>query len=98
MDIENFKCSDGWLSRFKSRYNISYQTVCGQSSEVNEDVCTNFGRKLPGLFSTYLPKDIFNADETALFYKLLPNKTLHFKGDACVGGESNKQDYSFSLF
>ena len=27
----------------------------------------------------------------ALFYKLLPNKTLHFKGDACVEGKSSKQ-------
>lgn len=90
----DFKCSDGWLSGFKSRNNITYQTVHGQSSDVKKDVCTNFGRKLLGLFFTYLPKDIFKVGKTAIFffffYKLLPNKTLHFKEDACIGGKSSK--------
>ncbi|KFM69611.1 hypothetical protein X975_03907, partial [Stegodyphus mimosarum] len=54
MGIEDFKCSDAWLSRFNSRHNISCQTVlCGQSYDVNEDIYTNFSNKLAGLFSTY---------------------------------------------
>ena len=38
----------------------------------------------------YLPADIYNADETA-FYKLMPNKTLEFKGNKCFEGKSSKE-------
>ena len=31
--------------------------------------------------------DIFNIDETGLFWKLLPDRTLQFKGIACKGGK-----------
>ena len=30
---------------------------------------------------------IFNADETGLFYNMLPNKTLTYKGEKCFGGK-----------
>ncbi|XP_067686985.1 tigger transposable element-derived protein 6-like [Haliotis asinina] len=34
---------------------------------------------------------IFNADETGLFYKLVPQRTLHLKGDKCHGGKKSKE-------
>lgn len=74
----DFKCSDGWLSGFKSRNNITYQTVHGQSSDVKKDVCTNFGRKLLGLFFTYLPKDIFKVGKTAIFFFINSCQTKHY--------------------
>ncbi|XP_039755819.1 tigger transposable element-derived protein 4-like [Pararge aegeria] len=36
-------------------------------------------------------EDIFNADETGLFFKLTPDKTLKFKGEKCVGGKLSKE-------
>jgi hypothetical protein len=36
-------------------------------------------RVLPKLIENYEAKDIFNADETALFYKATPEKTLYYK-------------------
>ena len=38
----------------------------------------------------YDPVDIFNADETALFWKATAGKTLTFKNDPCVGTKQNK--------
>lgn len=38
----------------------------------------------------YSPRDIYNADETGLFYQLLPSKTLAFKGEKCMGGKKSK--------
>ena len=38
-----------------------------------------------------LRADIYNAVETALFYKLMPNKTLELKGNKCFGGKSSKE-------
>ena len=38
---------------------------------------------LPALLSEFEPEDIYNADETGLFYKCLPEKTFAMKGDTC---------------
>ena len=35
-------------------------------------------------------RDIFNADESGLFYKALPYKSLHLKSEKCLGGKHNK--------
>ena len=47
--------------------------------------------KLKKVFRDYKPADIFNADESGLFYKLLPNRSLVLKGDACHGGKNSKE-------
>lgn len=36
-------------------------------------------------------EDIFNADETGLFWKALPNKTLAISGEECKGGKLAKE-------
>jgi hypothetical protein len=41
----------------------------------------------PDIRNKYDSKDIFNADETGLFYKLTPDKTLKFKGEKLCGRE-----------
>ena len=35
--------------------------------------------------------DVYNADETGLFYQLLPERSLTVRGDACEGGKKSKQ-------
>ena len=49
------------------------------------------GWRLQAALKEYSPADIYNADETALFYKLMPNKTLELKGNKCFGGKSSKE-------
>ena len=49
------------------------------------------GWRLPAALKEYSLADIYNADETALFYKLMLNKTLEFKGNTCFGGKSSKE-------
>ena len=34
---------------------------------------------------------MYNADETGLFFKSLPNKTLAAKDDKCIGGKLSKE-------
>jgi hypothetical protein len=38
----------------------------------------------------YKPNDIFNADETGIFFNLLPSKTFATRGDKCHGGNKSK--------
>lgn len=42
------------------------------------------------LLASYAPCDIFNGDETALFFKLLPDNSWALNGDNCVGGKRSK--------
>lgn len=46
---------------------------------------------LPNLLEGYEPDDIYNADETALFFKCLPDKTFTFKGEKCHGGKQRQE-------
>ena len=46
---------------------------------------TDWAAELKTLLSEYNPNDIFNADETGLFFRLLPDKTLRVR---IVMGES----------
>ena len=86
-----FVCSSGWLERFKARHGIVFQ-MSGESALVTEDMTSDWlGTKLPTLLSEYQPTDIFNADETGLFWKCLPDKTLHMKDELCSGGKRSKE-------
>ncbi|GBM97211.1 Tigger transposable element-derived protein 4 [Araneus ventricosus] len=39
----------------------------------------------------YNPQNIFNADETGLLSKYVPDKTIAIKGEACHGGKKSKE-------
>ena len=38
-----------------------------------------------------MTENVFNADETGLFFKLLPDRTLSFEGEVCHGGKLSKE-------
>ena len=52
---------------------------------------------LPELISNYEPKDIFNADETALFYKAMPDKTMYYSNLDCNKTKICKERISLLL-
>lgn len=87
---EGFRASNGWLQNFKKRNEVVFRKICGESGSVNEQVCDDWKDKLAELTTGYDPEDTFNADETGLFYKCLPDKTLSFKSDKCNGGKNSK--------
>ncbi|UYV81600.1 hypothetical protein LAZ67_20001670 [Cordylochernes scorpioides] len=87
MGQDNFEASNGWLDRFKARRNISFKRLHGEAGSVDANsVATWKGGIIPSLLAKYSPQDIFNADETGLFYKLLPNQTMTIRGEKCEGG------------
>ena len=85
------KCSSGWLQQFKERHAIVQKKICGESASVSTETCDLWiEHTLPTLLNGYELKNVFNADELGLFYKLLPNKTLCFKNESCHGGKHSK--------
>ena len=91
MGDTTFKATTGFIDRWKTRHGIGFKKVCGEEEAVSPaDTETWLDVTLPELLDKFPPENIFNADETGLFYKLQPDKTLAFKGQKCSGGKKAK--------
>lgn len=88
-----FKCSNGWLDRFKERHGISFKRICGEENSVvtDSDQMEEWHRTLSIILKEYTPANVYNADETGLFFRCLPDKTLDFKNKDCHGGKQSKE-------
>ncbi|KAE9528600.1 hypothetical protein AGLY_012175 [Aphis glycines] len=95
--ISDFTASDGWLSNFKKRHNLVFKKICGESASVDEGMCNDWQIILQDLLCEYYPKNVFNADETGLFFKCLPDRTLTFKNEKCHGGKLSKERVTLLL-
>jgi len=84
---QEFKASNGWLEKFKIRYNIKGMTVSGESGEVREETVQSWKERLPVILAGYSPQDILNTDKTGKFYRALPNKSLSEAAKQCRGGK-----------
>jgi len=91
LKIDNFTDSDGWLDCLKKRQNINYKAIPGEPASVSIELTSNWKAVLPSLLKGYDMNDIFNPDETRIFFKALPNKTLVFKGNNCKGTKVSKE-------
>ncbi|KAL3701008.1 hypothetical protein R1sor_019030 [Riccia sorocarpa] len=88
--LNDCQYSKGWLEGFKKRHGIKMRVLHGESGSVvlTEDVWDRFAQ-LKARIATYELKDVFNMDETGLFYKLKPNRTL---ANAHVPGEKSSKE------
>lgn len=53
--------------------------------------------KLIKISKGYEPRNILNVDETGLFFHVLPNKTIIFKGKKGSDGKSSKEHLTVLL-
>ncbi|GBN77517.1 Tigger transposable element-derived protein 6 [Araneus ventricosus] len=97
LGLETFKASNGWLEKFRTRHNISFKQICGEEKSVNPNEVTDWFGKLKSLLKGYDDRDIFNADGTDLFYRVLPEKTLCLEGEKCSGGKISKERLTLLL-
>lgn len=80
MDNTTFKASNGWLDNFTKRNNLVFGTMSEERGDVNQKTVTDWKSKIPNLCEGYDHEDIFNMDETRLFYKDTTKNTFHLKG------------------
>ena len=91
MGLASFIATSGFIDRWKKRHGIGMKQVSGEEKSVSEEVIRPWlDLTLPELLSQYAPESIYNVDETGLYYKLRPDKTLTFKGEKCSGGKKPK--------
>ena len=68
------------------------KAICGskESAAPHDELETWKETVLVPTLSRYSPNDIYNGDETALFYKSLPHRTYCFDGDKPAGSAKHK--------
>ena len=64
----NFKGSNGWLDSFTKRNGISFGTQSGERGDVDTETVTEWKKKLPTVIEGYELANVFNMDETGLFF------------------------------
>ena len=80
----NFKASTGWLDRFKKRHGISQVRVAGEIRSADTEAAHSYPDQLRQIIDDggYLSEQSYNADETGLCYRMLPDKTLAIRTGA----------------
>ena len=78
LSIADFKASDGWLAKFKKRHNIKLQRPHGESGAADLEGVDVAQKVIPLIISELgsTLDTVYNMDETGLYYRAKPSKTL----------------------
>ena len=87
--------SPGWLYKFKKRNGIKERKLQGEESSADLNAITEALPLLKDKCTRYPPERINNMDETGLFYRLEPDRTLATK--RISGRKKNKERLSIAL-
>ena len=78
MDIpeDKFKASNGWLQAFKTRHRFKQFRIHGESGDAQMTGIEEHMQILRAKIASYNHDDVYNMDETGLFYNLAPDTTI----------------------
>ncbi|GBN60586.1 Jerky -like [Araneus ventricosus] len=85
---ESFSASQGWLDKFKKRHGIRQLAIAREKLSVIKDSAKDFVER----FEEMIEKEnltldqIYIADKTGLFYRMMPSKSLASKEEASAPG------------
>jgi hypothetical protein len=81
-----FNASSGWFWNFTKRYNFHTIRVSGEAAPADPVAAEEFIKELQHIIEKggYLPKQIFNINETAVFWKRMPSRTYISQEDAAA--------------
>ena len=94
----NFKGSRGWLEKWKKRYNVKQVKVNRESADVRGETVDSWKERLPEIVGGYAKEDVWNMDETGVFWQALPERGFGQKGKACYGGKKSKKRVTVAFF
>ena len=78
LDFKTWEATNGFLHRFCMRYGVLSKRITGESLDC-PDYTQFMEEVLTPLLMQYEPQDVYNADETSLYYKCLPDRTYAFE-------------------
>ena len=74
--MPNFKASWSWVQRRTQRQNLASVILHGAGGSVNLEEAEERMATIRGLLQDFQPENIFNMEETGLFYRCLPNRSF----------------------
>lgn len=89
-----FKASRGWFEKFKHRTGIHNGIRHGEAASSDKAGAEKFILEFKKIIQEegYVPQQVFNADETGLFWKKMPNKTYITKEEKTLPGHKSMKD------
>ena len=94
-----FKASNSFLYKWLKLYNISLRKITGEALGVKFSSCWRVKNTiLNEIYNEFPLSDIYNVDETGLFYKHLSAYTYHKRGLNYVGYKEDKKLVSILLW
>ncbi|XP_055850447.1 tigger transposable element-derived protein 1-like [Episyrphus balteatus] len=96
----SFNASSGWFQKWKRRFGIRLITISGEKLAADPGPIEPLKKKLEDKIAALqlTTQQIYNVDETALFWKLLPKKTyVSFNEKSAFGGKIPKQRVTLLL-
>uniref|UniRef100_A0A452GJZ5 HTH CENPB-type domain-containing protein n=1 Tax=Gopherus agassizii TaxID=38772 RepID=A0A452GJZ5_9SAUR len=99
-DEKKFKASQDWLNSFRNRFNLKNVHIIGETASANEEAAKAYPAQLKKIIEEkgYLLEQVFNADETGLFWKKMPNCTYISKSEGQAPGFKAAKDCMTVLF
>lgn len=91
---DDFRASAGWLDKFKQRHGIRFLKVCGERISNDESAVAPFKRKFMKIIEEMdlSEHQIYNADESALFWRVLPTGTWVHQNEKSAPGRKLSKD------
>ena len=94
----DFKASNGWLEHFKKHFGLRQTRIVGEAGDVSITTIKTWMEGLPEIIQGYPADDIWNVDESGLFFKALPDAGLAKKTKKCKGGKKSKERLTVAFF
>lgn len=82
-----FRASAGWFGKFRDRRGIRAVKKTGESASVDLQLVAKGVKDFEEVASGYLPEQVFNVDETGLFWKQRRGRTYTTQNRPVVAGE-----------
>lgn len=94
----NFNATDGWLTRWKDRHDIVYKKLHGEKQDADASGADSWIKTTwPTVLNKYGPVNIFNLDETGLYYRATPDYCMVLKNAPASAGKKNKARITVAL-
>lgn len=85
---EIFLASNGWFERFKCRHSLHTIKTSGEAASSDFDAARSYPEEFAAIIAAggYTAQQIYNVDESGLFWKRMPNRTITASANKSVYG------------
>jgi Tc5 transposase DNA-binding domain len=76
LNVTDMKFSNGWLQKFKNRHGLKQHIIHGESGDTQIEGIEEQLKTIRAKIKEYDLDDVYNFDETGVFYRMAPGKTI----------------------